>query len=577
MAWNYVYTPYLWPSAGMVLLLVALAIYSWCRRSVPGAIWLMTVCMIGTIWAICWVMEVAAADLTTKITCVKIQGALNLPIVTVITCFFLEYAWPGRWLTRRNLILLTLPCLFILGLVLTNNFYHLLWRGFVYEGKTIPLRSPINWFCIAYGIVGLGILNLVVFVWLFRRSPQHRWPVALMLIGQIAGRVAYFLDAARILQSALPINVMGMDFEFIMYAITLFGFSIFDPIPLARQTALKQLRDGMLVLDPEGQVVNVNPAAQVILELPERSARGQPIWELLTAYPVPQDDGVGEMEICLGEGQGDGQKKTFYLVETSPLKDWRGVTVGYLVLLHDITAQKWAQAQVLEQQRALVMFSERERLARELHDSIGQVLGYAGLQVDASRKLIEDGQVASADHQLERVGSILREAHADVRECILNLRAAPSEQQPFFAALRHYLDGYTQNYGIQADLIIGPGIDESFFVPGMQMQLFRVLQEALSNVRKHAKAKCARVAFAHDDGEVQLFIEDDGGGFDPTRAAGASHLGLRFMRERIEELGGSIEIQSAPGKGTCILVALPAVARQEDGTNIRKGHERTDC
>jgi len=86
---------------------------------------------------------------------------------------------------------------------------------------------------------------------MFLRSPQQRWPVVLMLVGQLVGRMLFLLERIYLLRSVPPLDLLGMSFEFLMYAIALFGFRIFDPIPLARRTAIEQLHSGMLVLDTQ--------------------------------------------------------------------------------------------------------------------------------------------------------------------------------------------------------------------------------------------------------------------------------------------------------------------------------------
>src|SRR5512136_2042329 len=111
MNWHFAYTPSIWPPFITVLFLLALAFYSWRRRSVPGALPFAIGSLFGALWAAGTVMEIAALDLPTKIAWFKFQAAWQIPLVTATTCFILEYAWPGRWLTRRNLILLSIPCL----------------------------------------------------------------------------------------------------------------------------------------------------------------------------------------------------------------------------------------------------------------------------------------------------------------------------------------------------------------------------------------------------------------------------------------------------------------------------------
>ena len=323
-----------------------------------------------------------------------------------------------------------------------------------------------------------------------------------------------------------------------------------------------------MVLDARGHITSLNPAAASILGTSAAHARGKTLAEVLPALSDLAerftDSAAGPAEISLGTGPG----ARYYALEMSLLKDFRGPIVGRLLMLRDVTEQRRAQAQIVEHERSLSTLHERERLARELHDSIGQVLGYASFQVEAAGQLIDDGQTPVARAQLARLGDVLNDAHADVRQQILDLRVAPSVQQPFFAAVQHYLDGFTSNYDIQTNLTVGGGPAEDAFSPEAQMQLYRILQEALANARKHSGARRVQVTFETVQGTVRMSIQDDGCGFDPsgfdlgrTTVAGDDHFGLGLMRERAEELGGNLRVESAPGQGTSVLVEVPRVER----------------
>jgi signal transduction histidine kinase len=562
MTWNYAYTPSIWPSVLMVILMVALSTYSARRRNVPGSTSLMIASLFAAAWAFGALLEAASVDLGTKIFWFKFQAVVQLPVVVATTCFVLEYAWPGRWLTRRNLVLLSLPVLVGIVMILTDDRYHLAWRGFVVNESVQPQLGPGSWLSAVYFLGILEALNLIVFGWLLLRSPQQRWPVVLMLVGQLVGRMLFLLERVNLLRSIPPLDLLGMSFEFLMYAIALFGFRIFDPIPLARRTAIEQLHSGMLVLDTQGKIVNLNPAAAAILGSPVKRLQGRTIRELLPAGFEPAGDpqATVEAEISLG----DGADIRSYRLEASALNHWRGLVVGRLLLLHDITGQKRAQALLVEHQRALAMLHERELLARELHDSLGQVLGYTTFRMEATRKLIADGKLSAADDQLVQMEHIVADAHADVREYILNLRTTPTDQQPFFSALQHYLDGFLKNYGIRVDLSVDTGVEDRIFPPNAQMQLFCIIQEAFSNARKHGQTDCLQLSFEMLDGLVRIRIRDNGRGFDPTRAAGEGHFGLRFMRERAETLGGRLQVDSTPGQGTCVEVEVPVTEADND-------------
>lgn len=269
MTWNFAYTPQIWPSFLMVVLMMTLSLYSGRRRYVPGATSLMVASLFETAWAVGSLLEVAAVDPGTKIFWFKFQAVVQLPMIVSITCFALEYAWPGRWLTRRNLALLFFPALLAIVMILTDDRHHLTWRGFVVHETVQPLFGPVSRLSAVYFLGVLGALNLIVFGWLFLRSPQQRWPVVLMLSGQLVGRSLFLLERVYLLRSVPPLDLLGMSFEFLMYAIVLFGFRILDPIPLARQTVIQQLQSGMLVLDPQGRIVSLNPAAQALLGSPK--------------------------------------------------------------------------------------------------------------------------------------------------------------------------------------------------------------------------------------------------------------------------------------------------------------------
>jgi signal transduction histidine kinase len=230
-----------------------------------------------------------------------------------------------------------------------------------------------------------------------------------------------------------------------------------------------------------------------------------------------------------------------------------------MLLLHDITEQKQAQARLLEQQRVVATLQERERLARELHDSLGQVLGYVSMQAQAIHKWMIDGETAAAETQIARLAGVAQEAHKDLRESILSLKTDPAEGWSFFAALQHYLDTYREHYAIRTELVIPKPLQEELFEPGASVQLLRVIQEALTNARKHGHAHSVQVTFERQDSKAHIVVIDDGCGFDPEALADFHnrHFGLAFMRERMAEIDGSLAIVSRPGVGARVTLEVP--------------------
>lgn len=544
------YSPYLWLQFSTVICLLILCVFSWRRRGVPGALPFAFGALFAAIWVAGSLMEYASVDVNDKIFWVKVQAAIQLPSVTAIAFFVLEYAWPGRWLTRRNVFLLSIPPLVFLLFILTNDLHHLVWRGFDYVDVIVPVRGPVNWLFVIYGIA-LTFLELFIFAWLFMRSPPHRWPVVIMATGQIAARVVYILEATGVIHTVLPIDVLIIAYLFLSYAIALFGFRLLDPIALATKKVLEQLHEGLLVVDPSGRVASSNSVAQQFLGVSAKQAVNRPVLELLPSY-VNQKDVPTEISL---NSSGDDR---CYTIEDLPLNDWRGLEVGRLLLLRDVTEQKRVQAQVLEQQRALAILQERERLARELHDSTGQVLGYVSMQTQAIRKLLQSGRSDEAESQLVRLTALAKEAHADIRESILSLKTGSGGTVEFLSGLQEHLHAYSDNYGLHAELAQLEGLSAEDFAPDTTVQLLRVVGEALTNARKHSGAECVQVSLVRDGCYARITVADNGYGFDASQPAdGESHFGLAFMRERMDQVGGDVTIFSRPGEGTRVALRVP--------------------
>lgn len=579
MTWNYTYTPTIWLPISTVLLLIALSIYSGRRRSVPGTIPFAIGSLFAALWVTGSIMEIAATTVPIKIFWIKAQTIWQLPTITAITCFVLEYTWPGRWLTRRNLALLSIAPLLTLLLILTNDLHHWMWPGFSFDESVRPLYGPAYWFYLTYGY-GFGFIEILVFGWLFLHSPAHRWPAAFMLAGLLAARIIHILSAANLIHSELSHDVLSIALVFLAYAVALFAFRIFDPIPLAHQTVITQIRDGVLVLDLQERVANLNPAAETILGVSARQALGRPLQELLPSCANLCENlhttRLDQAEITLGTGA----ETRHYILTTSFLKDWHGLDIGCLLLLHDVTEQKQAQVQIVEQQQALAMLHERERLARELHDSLGQIFAFISTQGQTARRLLNQGNIAAADAHIDRLVEVAREADVDIRESILGLRVTLSEQN-LFTALAQYLIQYEKNYNIHTRLEVPETLGKETLDPLVEVQLLRILQEALTNIRKHARARCVCITVALENGWARIIVQDDGQGFDPHNASIGSqgHVGLRVMHERAQEVGGSFSLYTEPGQGTQVTVRVPVKrgAKSAEHSIRKQANQGNNC
>lgn len=557
MAGPYAYSPHIWPPLIAAVLLAALARYSWRRRNhLPAARPLAFATLSATIMMVFTACEVAAVAPATILAWYLARGVTVLVSVTAIMFFVLEYVYPGRWLTRRNLALFALPLLlYILTLVVFGPRVY--WRRLEVAPDGSVLMSPGvgSVIATAYGL-GLGFVNLAALLWLFVRSPQHRWPAALMVCGLLTNRILYAVGFSG-LSPLTPTgaNIIATPISAILYAVAVFGFRILDPLPAARSVAIRQMREAMIVLDVQGRVASVNPATGSLLSVPAERARGKMLQEVLPSLPVLDDHASTDVTL------GSEPETRCYAVDVSPLRDFRGQSIGRLLLFLDVTEQRRAEAQRLEQLRMLAVIHERERLARELHDDLAQVLAFINTQGQTARRLMARGEIAAADTQVARLVEVAQEADTDIRESILGLRVALPEQG-FFPALATYLDQYEKRYAIRTELSRPPTLGDDVFEPAVEVQLLRIIQEALTNARKHARARSVSVTFTAQNGCAQVAVQDDGCGFEQqeTLDAAPGHVGLRVMRERAEEIGGGLAVHSAVGQGTRIVVNVPLVA-----------------
>ncbi len=260
----------------------------------------------------------------------------------------------------------------------------------------------------------------------------------------------------------------------------------------------------------------------------------------------------------------DGSRFPACIISDRVMRDGRPVGLRGAVV--DVTKQKELQAHLLQQERALATHEERRRLARELHDGLAQTLGYVNVEVEAVRKLYSEGQVVAADGHLAHMAAVAKDAVADVREYILNTKAT-SPEEGLIANLRQNLRLLGQNHRIDTELTIGTGLEEDLLEPTVQIQLQRILQEALTNVRKYAAASRVRVDFQRQNDHLVVTVEDDGRGFDldSLPGLGSGGFGLSIMGERAQEVAGSVQVRSIPGQGTKVTVRVPVNQERKNG------------
>ena len=203
---------------------------------------------------------------------------------------------------------------------------------------------------------------------------------------------------------------------------------------------------------------------------------------------------------------------------------------------------------------------ERHRLARELHDSTAQILGYVRNKATAVRMLIEQERLPEAVNELRQLDEAAGKVFADLRQSILDLKTDIVEGQNIGSVLTEYVISFERYSDIPTEVIVSEEAEDIQVPLGSDLQLLRIVQEALSNVRKHAGATRATVTLQVEEQDLLIItIHDNGMGFDPADdfADHKPHFGLETMSERAAAIGATFEIISSAGQGAQIIVKLP--------------------
>jgi two-component system sensor histidine kinase DegS len=210
---------------------------------------------------------------------------------------------------------------------------------------------------------------------------------------------------------------------------------------------------------------------------------------------------------------------------------------------------------------------ERRRLAREIHDGPAQVLANAAFQLEYCQRLV-DRDPGKLRSELDRLRGDLREGLTEVRHFIFDLRPGPLAELGLPATIQRYVESFQQR--AQIEVVLDLDYEQTRLSPTKETAVFRIVQEALQNVRKHSQARHVRVGLQGDDDGMVVQIADDGVGFDPGARAesGGRHFGLSSMEERARLIGAELSISSQSGEGTRVELRVPpegATPKSEQG------------
>jgi PAS domain S-box-containing protein len=600
----------------------ALALYAWRRRPLSGAVAFALLMVAVTEWSLAYALTLMSTTLPTALFWDRTVYLGTVAIGPTWLAFTLHYTGREKWLTRRNKALLAIIPVITLALVWTNEAHSLIypWTGFATVGSFQILDAsygPGFWMHIAYTYILLLIGAIFLFRTLFSSAmPRlYRGQFIAVLIGVLAPWVTSALEMAKVGPFSSPLDLAPFACSLTGLTVTwgLFRFRFLDIIPVARDAVVEGMSDGMIVLDLQGRVVDLNPAAQDLIGVSMIQAIGRPVVQLLHAWHNCvahfQNTPEAQAEIAW-ERNGE---RSHYDLRISPLVDRRGILTGRLIVLRDVTqrvqveSQRDAILEALRRRTAELEASNQEldafahTVAHDLKNPLAWIVGYADLLEQEYATMPAE----ELHQQLRKIGRSGRNMSAIIDELLLlsSVRqAADVDIHPFHmgaivAQVQERLFPMIEEY--QAKLTL-PAQETWPVVIGYAPWVEEVWVNYLINALKYGgrpprvelgftisdfgfpilvpPSQESQSAIQNPESKIVFWVRDNGPGIAPedqarlftpftrldqVRVKGHG-LGLSIVRRIVERLGGQVGVESSglPGQGSTFFFTLPQRPRE---------------
>lgn len=566
------YIPYLWPLAASAFITLSLGTYALLRwRSARGAVSFILSMLVVTIWSSANALEMASTDFSTKLFWANMQyfAYCYSPVTLLALC--MQFTGYDKWIQNRKVLWLAVIPTMILMLVWTDELHGLIRYDMVmdYSGLfpvIVKKYGLVFYIHAAYS----HLLNIVAWVLLIRavffRNTVYRKQAIVLLFGLsliIIPNVLYILGLGPIKRFDITPVLFGPAGIIIAWGI--FYYKLFDLVPLARAKVFETTDAGVMVLDLQDRILDINAAFKEIVGFASQivTRRAEEVCSKIPELAKAcLDRSITHTEFSISV---KGSAKV-YEVLFSPLTDSKGMLLGRLALIYEITKKKQTQQAFLKQQQRLAVIEERERMARDMHDNLGQVLGFINLQAQGIRQELQNSGVETASLKLDKLVKVTQSAHNEIREYIHNTRNAALVEKDFITALKKDIMRFEEQAGINAELDMPIGFTGEELESNVWLNILNIVRESLSNVRKHAEAKHVKISFSLAQEQLCITTEDDGKGFDVIQCdMGAKNTyGLKIMRERALKIGAQIEIESVAGRGSRIAFCVPLKRGERD-------------
>ncbi len=562
---KYQYISYIWPLIASALTTLVLGIYAYVkRRNAKGAISFILSMVVVTLWSSTNALEMSAVDFTIKLFWANMQyiAYCYAPVVLVALC--MELTGDDQWIRNRKILWLAIIPTIIIILVWTDGIH-----GLIRYDLHIDYNGSFPVIEKKYGpafFVHAGysqLLNIYAWVLLIRgvffKNTVYRKQALSVLIGLsmiVILNIMYISGLSPV--RGIDITPLVFGPAGLILAWGIFRYKLFDVVPVARAMVIESMDAGIMVLDLQDRILDINPSFEKILGYPTSRIITMRVAEACSKIPVLVNacmvSGNSQSEFSINT---NGFVQIFEL-RISTLIDRKGIMIGRLAAVNEITKKKQEQKLYLKQYWELVVAEERERLVRDLHDNLAQVLGFINLQAQGIGQELENADVEIVSTKLEKLVNVTQSAHNEIREYIRNVRCKESVEKGLINELERIILNFEEQFGIKARLDLPEEFVWVEIKPNAQVNILNIIKEALNNIGKHAEASYVTILFSVTMEHLCVMVSDDGKGFDvkPSINDVKKKFGLNIMRERAAEIGAIIEIDSVIGEGSKVVLCM---------------------
>lgn len=560
------YIPYLWLLIISALVSLSLGMYALIlRRNVKGTSSFILSMIVVTIWSLGNALEMASIDFNTKLFGANIQYFAYCYSPITLLAMSMEFTGYDKWIrSKRILWFAVLPTIIII-LAWTDKFHGLIRNNMFmdYSGSFPVINKKYGPFFFIHALYSHSI-NLLAGALLikavFIKNTVYKKQATALFLGLsliVIPNILYVLGISPIERFDITPVFFGPAGLIIAWGI--YRYKLFDLIPIARATVMENMDTGVIVLDLQDRVLDINPAFEKIVGYNVSKSSINTVQEVCAKIPelvsACTDRKISQREFSVNFY---GMIKTYEIL-LSNLTDNKAILIGRLAVIHEITEKKQEQQEYMKQQWEFATVEERERLARDMHDNLGQVLGFINLQAQGIRQELINSGIDIVSSKLDKLINAAQLAHNEIREYICNARNTENIEKNFACAIIKDVFNFENQTGIKVKFDVPIGFSGNELNPKTRINIIYIIKEALNNIRKHANATNVIIIFSKDQEELRILIKDNGNGFDTEQQCKKNNgkFGLKIMQERAAEIGAQICIKSVLGKGSIIKINTP--------------------